>query len=168
MNYALIYKLEHAMRFVYSHFLEEGETLQDFMSSRKELRPRIRHAVRSSLKKRMAPTLKQIAKAESRITQHAPDHSTIIHSIRASDHIKEQGIDIINELLWEFEQYWMGLNEKPVTERMKYYYDLPHHVLVLILVFCEEYGGGRPDFNDKISHEFGDLSLDFFKSEILK
>ena len=163
MNKKMIDKLEGCMRYVYSHFLEESDMIQDLLTSRKLMYARIRHAMRERLYTRMGCTLKQIGQAEGRITGQATDHSTIHHSV---ERIKQGRINVwaigqVDKLVDEFEQYWRMLNDPPAVSRIQHYLAMDHHVLAAIVGLAENFGWAQKTKLDGLHKEFKTVSREF-------
>lgn len=161
-------KIEAAMRYVYAHFLEEGEPLETMILSRKQPIARARHVLRFRIYKRMAVTMRQIAEAESRIAGTASDHSKISDSLQAVGYgeFKKKAIDEVDKLLDEFEAYWKELQQPSLSCRIRHYYEMPHHALAAIVALAEEFGWAQRDKMDGLSTEFSTVRQQFIEKLI--
>lgn len=164
-------KIEAAMRYVYAHFLDEGDTLDMLVTSRKMLYARARHALRARIYQRYACTLAEIGRAEGAIKDGKPtDHSTIGDSVKIVEDgtIHAEAIAQIDILLAEFEEYWISLQHTGPRARLAKYHAIPHHVLVVIIAFAEEFGWADPVKLDGLHREFSTVSRKFVKDQIKK
>ena len=171
MNHNLIDKLEQAMRYVYARFLEEGEMLRDMLRTRRGSNPRIRHVVRTLLKQRMACTYQELCRAEGRISGTVPHHSTMHHSLAMvhDGEIDTRAINTVDRMISDFEEVYGGvLRHNPVTNRLRHYYEMPHHVLAMLVTFSEQNGFADSEYHDQLAHEFSQLSETFIKNQIAR
>lgn len=157
------------MRFIYAHFLEEGENLEYFMRSRVVPRPNIRHIVRKRLYEQYGCLYRQLSDAEERISGRRTDESTITHSVHKPVEkfaSYQRAEATVNDLLRQFEEYWMDLHDYGMQARMKHYYEMPHHVLAAITCMAEQFGWAERIKLDGLHREFKTISKTFFEDLI--
>lgn len=158
-------KIEAAMRYVYAHFLEEGEDVEFMVVSQKQHISNVRHTVRHLVYWRMAATLKQVGQAEGRIKGNNTDTSTILSSLRiiANGRIRKEAITKIDILMDEFEDYWNGFGSPILKDRITYFNRLPRHVLAMVLSLATEYGYAERAKIDGLVREFKTQPKRFIK-----
>src|SRR5690554_4427957 len=129
-------RIEAAMRYIYGHFLEGGESLAAFMKSRAGVRPQVRHIARYLMYTRFHCTLRQIHQAERRFdgSTEKPDHSTISHSIKQAEQKKQtRAFREIEQLFEEAREYWEEMHEPGLLDKMRYLNKVNKYVLVTVL-----------------------------------
>lgn len=158
------------MRFVYGHFLSENESLKEFMNSRSETRPRIRHVVRNSVYNRYECTLNEISRAEQKIKGIKPHHTTIIHSMKIvrSESLNYKTFRIVDQLIDEFELYNEYMNDSVFTQRLSKHLNTKHHVLAVMLSIAENSGYADSEYLDQLKLQFSSISPAFVRQKINK
>lgn len=165
-------KIEAAMRYVYAHFLEDDEQgINNSIESRKRVFMRARHSLRACIYNRMSCSLEMIGNAEGRIKGSKPvDHSSISKSVQKVEagEINPNAVRQIDNLLTEFEEYWISINTPGPRKRLQKYYNMPHHVLVILISFAEEFGWADPGKLDGLHREFKTVTKSFVEDQIKK
>ncbi len=166
-------KIEASMRYIYSHVLEDDETLEDFMRSRVDYRPMYRHFVRYHIYTHFSCTYKQMGIAESRFNGGTvTNHATFINSFESINNTEGQknhkGYKHVKKLFEEFEGYWEELQAEPLKSKIVRYYSIPHHVLALITAMAVEFGHVDMQAFEGLHTEFKTVSKEFIESELKK
>ena len=155
-------KIEAAMRYVYAHFLEAGESLDDMIQSRKFLNARARHTVRGLIYFNYPATMQQIADAEKRLGL-TTDHTTVWHSIHRfkSGKITPGAINEVKKLMDEFDAYYTELMKPCLAGRIQSLMQIEHHVLASILGIAIEFGWADWEKIEGLRREFSTVSREF-------
>lgn len=163
-------KLEAMLAYVYGHFLDEGETLPEFMASRRQPLPNIRHIVRRKVYRHLECTYKQIGVAEGQIGGRAPiNPSTICHSVsvpveRFCEY--ERADRQIAKLIGAFEDAVLLMDEPHTDKRLRHYYEMPHHVLAVVACLAEKCGYVDDRDMDRLHEEFKTVGKGFVARQI--
>ncbi|MEQ9309703.1 MAG: hypothetical protein RLN90_09625 [Balneolaceae bacterium] len=170
-QYNLINTLENAMRFIYSHFLGNDETLEEFMQSRTYLRADIRHAVRRVIYENIHCTTADIAASEARFDHKVKETlpNTIATSIRKSKarHTNKRGYEEIKKLFNQWNEYRHEFEMPGLKKRLEQLNGFPKSSLVVVLSTAVEFGHIKVELFEALLTEFGSIS-DRFLEETLK
>ena len=161
------------MRYIYSHVLEDDETLESFMQSRVGIRPTYRHFVRFHIYTHFSCTYRQMGEAESRFNGgKITDHTTFMASLKSirekHDYLDHKGYKHVKKLFEEFEVYWDELQAEPLKSKIVRYYSIPHHVLAVITAMAVEFGHVDMQAFEGLHTEFKTVSKEFIESELKK
>lgn len=172
-RFNIIRKMEVAMRFIYGHFLEEDETLPEFMESREGVRPKLRHVVRFIMYNQFHCSYDQISRAENTFDGlgEKRDPSTISHSISYVNNLMNEkstrAYDEIIDLFHQSMDYWEEFKSPKLINDIQRLYEMPHHVLPVIVGTALQNGYfDRTKFNGLYT-EFSTVGEYWFKEEIL-